>query len=146
VRDRLRRRPEDALAARPAPPGRPDPLALLRQAGNQATVRALARAPKAPSTTGDTAVIDGIGELPVIDFYVQQPNVLGLRLVSGQAHAALQRARDLGTPIASVVAKFGGHSATLRDAVVSGFTVHANTDGEPPLVEVEFTGAELEFK
>jgi hypothetical protein len=148
VRDRARRRSEEEVAARPPGPSRPVPgsLDLLRQAGNQATVRALARAPKTAARQ-DMVVIDGIGELPVVSFLVKPQHAISVTLESGAADAQLQQLSLSGAPIATVTLKVVGHTETLSDAVVSELKFGGGgNDGGPPLITVEFTGRSLEFK
>ncbi len=147
MRDRARRHlGEEAAARRPAPDRpAPDALTLLRQAGNQATVRALARAPRTAARQ-EAVLIDGIGEIAIIDFTVKPPNAMSVTFESGPVDARLQQAHADGASIATVVLKLTGHTETLRDAVVSEFKLAPDHAGGPPRVTVEFTGEALEFK
>jgi hypothetical protein len=143
VRDRLRAQPRDPVVARhPAPA--PDVLTLLRQAGNQATGRALARA-RETARADEVLVVDGLGEIPLQSFHVDR-HVVSVMFAVAAAGPELERALATGAPLATVVIKSRGHTVTLRDVVVASFRTHDDTAGGPPLADVEFNGRSVEFQ
>jgi hypothetical protein len=149
VRDRARphRHAERGERRPAAAPAAPDVLAALRQAGNQATGRALARArdEAGKATQRYTMEVAGIGEIAIRSWQLRGPHEIEVVFAEGPAGPALQRAASSGEPIASVVIRRGGQTVTLSDVLVTRFSL-ANDPGGPALVTVGFQGAALEVQ
>jgi hypothetical protein len=146
VRDRARayrdaaageRRPAAARAA-------PDLLTALRQAGNQATGRALARAPERQQKTSHDYAMDvaGIGEIAITSWRLTAPHEIEVMFPEGPAAPVLAQAATSGEAFASVVIRRDGHSVTLTEAQVTRFSMSEDPGGSP-LVTVGFQGATL---
>ena len=119
-------------------------LTALRQAGNQATGRALARARDTAEKADQeyAMVVAGIGEIPIRAWRLVGQHEIEVVFADGPSAPVLQRAATSGEPIASVVIRRGGQTVTLTEVQVTRFSM-ANDPGGPPLVTVGFQGATL---
>jgi hypothetical protein len=112
---------------------------LQESAGNQATVRALARTPTAAAT--HVMTLDGWGSYAIAAFQLEGNTSVKVTFDAGQDTARFMQAATEGRPIKHVTISLNGHTITLTDVVLTSFQIADGT-----FVSVELNGATREFK
>jgi hypothetical protein len=112
---------------------------LQESAGNQATMRALARTPTAAAT--QVMTMDGWGSYEIASFQPEGDTSVRITFDAGKDTSRLMQAATEGRPIKHVTISFNGHTITLSDVVLTAFQIADGT-----LVSVELNGSKREFK